>query len=143
MTRREFVASVHAAAGRGRARNHNHLVEVVFESFTQNTTTRSAQVGLRGASNADFNNRSSTTGWTNEDGGVTWSSLRSWNSDHGVLFGLPGVYVTLDLADYLGQSNPMLRWRYFSNSSQALAWQARRSQFLTFNTLDNRTFVLV
>lgn len=40
-----------------------NVVEVVYGSFTKNATARAAQVGLRGASNADFNNRTTTTNW--------------------------------------------------------------------------------
>jgi uncharacterized repeat protein (TIGR01451 family) len=42
----------------------SNLVEVVYGPFTQNATARTAQVGLRGASSADFNNRSGTGDWT-------------------------------------------------------------------------------
>jgi hypothetical protein len=35
------------------------------------------------------------------------------------------VYVTTDLAAYLGQSNLMLRWRYTWNDAQALGWYAQ------------------
>jgi hypothetical protein len=59
------------------------------------------------------------------DGGVTWASLRTWNSDQGAFQNTPGVYITVDLADYLGQSNLMLRWHYFWNDPQALGWYAQ------------------
>ncbi len=42
----------------------SNLVEVVYGAFAQNATARTAEVGLRGASNADFNNRSGTGAWT-------------------------------------------------------------------------------
>ncbi len=48
----------------------SNLVEVVYGPFTQNATNRTSQVGLRGAANTDFNNRSSTTGWTNTVAGT-------------------------------------------------------------------------
>jgi len=41
----------------------SNLVEVVYGPFTQNATNRTSQIGLRGASNADFNNRSGTGSW--------------------------------------------------------------------------------
>jgi hypothetical protein len=59
------------------------------------------------------------------DGGATWAPLRSYNTDQGVFQGTPGVYITTDLAPYLGQSNLMLRWRYFWNDPQALGWYAQ------------------
>ena len=59
------------------------------------------------------------------DGGATWTTLRSWNSDYGAFQNTPGVYMTVDLADYLGQSNLMLRWHYFWDNPQALGWYAQ------------------
>src|SRR3989344_5256278 len=48
-----------------------NLIHVVYGSFTQNATNRTRQVGLRGASNADFNNRTTTTDWTATTAGGT------------------------------------------------------------------------
>ena len=59
------------------------------------------------------------------DGGVTWTTLRTWNSDQGAFQNTPGVFPTVDLADYLGQPNLMLRWHYFWNDPQALGWYAQ------------------
>ena len=42
----------------------SNLVEVVYGAFTQNATNRTAEIGLRGATNADFNNRKGTGAWT-------------------------------------------------------------------------------
>jgi uncharacterized repeat protein (TIGR01451 family) len=47
----------------------NYRIEVVYGSFTP-VSTYTQQVGLRGASSADFNNRSSATGWTNTVAGT-------------------------------------------------------------------------
>ncbi|NHM03821.1 T9SS type A sorting domain-containing protein [Flavobacterium celericrescens] len=41
----------------------SNVIEVVYGSFLQNATARTRQVGLRGASNADYNNRTTTTDW--------------------------------------------------------------------------------
>ncbi|MGV8039660.1 MAG: hypothetical protein AB2L07_06140 [Thermoanaerobaculaceae bacterium] len=49
----------------------SNLVQVVYGSFTQNATNRVCQVGLRGASNTDFNNRASTGAWTASTAGAT------------------------------------------------------------------------
>lgn len=46
-------------------------IDVVYGSFTQNATNRTRQVGLRGASNADFNNRTTTTNWSATTAGGT------------------------------------------------------------------------
>jgi hypothetical protein len=59
------------------------------------------------------------------DGGATWAPLRIYTTDQGVFQSTPGVYVTTDLAAYLGQSNLMLRWRYVWNDAQALGWYAQ------------------
>jgi hypothetical protein len=59
------------------------------------------------------------------DGGVTWTTLRTWNSDQGAFQNTPGVFPTVDLAAYLGMSNLMLRWHYFWNDSQAMGWYAQ------------------
>jgi uncharacterized repeat protein (TIGR01451 family) len=47
----------------------SNVVEVVYGSFTENSSY-THQIGLRGTSNADFNNRSGTTGWTNTVAGT-------------------------------------------------------------------------
>ncbi|MEO6694902.1 MAG: hypothetical protein ABIY50_12280 [Ignavibacteria bacterium] len=39
-------------------------IDVIYGSFTVNATATTAQVGLRGATNADFNNRTTTTDWS-------------------------------------------------------------------------------
>jgi uncharacterized repeat protein (TIGR01451 family) len=46
-----------------------NVVELVYGPFTKNATNRTDQVGLRGATNADFNNKKTTTATTG-----------SWNS---------------------------------------------------------------
>lgn len=48
-----------------------NVVGVVYGAFTQNATSRTREVGLRGASNADFNNRSTTTDWAATSTGAT------------------------------------------------------------------------
>jgi hypothetical protein len=59
------------------------------------------------------------------DGGLTWAPLRTYITDQGAFQNTPGVYITTDLAPYLGQSNLMLRWRYYWNDPQALGWYAQ------------------
>jgi hypothetical protein len=48
-----------------------NLIEVVYGTFAQNATDRTRQVGLRGASNADFNNRTTTADWSATTAGGT------------------------------------------------------------------------
>ncbi len=59
------------------------------------------------------------------DGGATWAPLRTYTTDQGAFQNTPGVYITTDLAPYLGQSNLMLRWRYHWNTPEALGWYAQ------------------
>ena len=49
------------------------------------------------------------------DGGASWTTLLSWNEDHGSTHGLPGEEVLLDLAAYVGQEI-ILRWHYYDPS---------------------------
>lgn len=50
-----------------------NVVEVVYGMFVNNASTATAEVGLRGSTNADFNHRSVTTAgnWANSIAGVT------------------------------------------------------------------------
>lgn len=48
----------------------SNVIDVVYGGFVKNATPRTAQVGLRGNSNADFNNRTSTTDWAATTAGV-------------------------------------------------------------------------
>jgi hypothetical protein len=41
-----------------------NVIDVVYGSFTQNATNRTREVGLRGAANTAFNNRTTTTNWS-------------------------------------------------------------------------------
>ncbi len=59
------------------------------------------------------------------DGGATWTALRTWTTDQGAFQNTPGVFITTDLAAYLGQPNLMLRWHYFWNDPLALGWYAQ------------------
>jgi|GEM_PF-1344800 len=59
------------------------------------------------------------------DGGVTWAALRTYTTDQGAFQNTPGVFITTDLAPYLGQSNLMVRWRYHWNTPEALGWYAQ------------------
>jgi hypothetical protein len=46
-------------------------VQFVYGIMTNNATATTVQVGLRGSSNADFNNRTTTTDWVNSTAGAT------------------------------------------------------------------------
>jgi hypothetical protein len=45
-------------------------IEIVYGTVTNNATATTVQVGLRGASNADFNNRTTTTDWATSTAGT-------------------------------------------------------------------------
>jgi hypothetical protein len=47
-----------------------NTIEVHYGTFVQNATSQTRQVGLRGASNADFNNRSTSPNWSTTIAGV-------------------------------------------------------------------------
>ncbi|MDF2437677.1 MAG: hypothetical protein K0Q95_2053 [Bacteroidota bacterium] len=49
----------------------SNIIDVVYGSFVNNANTTTVQVGLRGATNADFNNRTSTSNWTATTAGAT------------------------------------------------------------------------
>ena len=59
----------------------SNKIEIVYGAFTVNTTPNTVQVGLRGASNADFNNRTTTTNWAaTTAGGVNTASCTLSNT---------------------------------------------------------------
>ena len=59
------------------------------------------------------------------DGGATWTTLLSWNEDHGAEGDPPGVDVDIDLSTYAGQSGLMLRWRYYDPNTGDWNWYAQ------------------
>ena len=59
------------------------------------------------------------------NGGTSWTTLLSWNEDHGGFRATPGEMVSIDLAAYLGQSDVMLRWRYYDPNTGDFDWYAQ------------------
>jgi hypothetical protein len=55
-------------------------MEVVYGSWTGAISNRTCQVGLRGATNTDFNNRTTTTNWAATTAGGTNAASCTWNS---------------------------------------------------------------
>jgi len=51
-----------------------NIIDIVYGSFTTNANSTTVQVGLRGASNADFNNRTTTTNWAATTAGAVNSA---------------------------------------------------------------------
>jgi hypothetical protein len=58
----------------------NNNIEVVYGSWSGSIATRTCQVGLRGATNADFNNRTTATNWAATTAGALNSSTCTWSS---------------------------------------------------------------
>jgi Zn-dependent metalloprotease len=60
------------------------------------------------------------------DGGATWTTLLSWNEDHGAFRDTPGEVVAVDLSAYANMSGLMLRWRYYDpNAGDDWNWYAQ------------------
>ena len=97
------------------------------------TELRSPMFSLVGWTGGDLNFKLNFQSWAGinrlsvditNNGGATWTTVRLYTTDQGVLQGLPGVNVTLDLTPWAGQANLMLRWRYYSTASSP-GWYAQ------------------
>ena len=53
------------------------------------------------------------------NGGATWTTVQSWNEDHGSSRALPGEDVTLDLWQFAGEEI-IVRWRYYDPSGSSV-----------------------
>jgi hypothetical protein len=57
------------------------------------------------------------------DGGASWTSILSWNEDHGGFLAPPGEDVDLDLAPYVSDGEEfMLRWHYYTDDPEPWDW---------------------
>ncbi len=74
----------------------------------------------------NYNNRDFLDLDISTDGGVTWTTLLSWNEDHpvGSLYSPPGEDVVVDLSPYIGQTI-ILRWHYYDPNSGDWDWYAQ------------------
>jgi hypothetical protein len=60
------------------------------------------------------------------DGGATWTTVLSWNEDHGGFFGPPGEQVVLNLDAAIGDAESFqVRWRYYDPNSGDFDWYAQ------------------
>ncbi len=61
------------------------------------------------------------------DGGATWTTVISWNEDHGGLNGTPGEEVAILLDDYIpaGAVSMIVRWHYYTTASDPWQWYAQ------------------
>jgi hypothetical protein len=59
----------------------SNVVDIVYGTFINNATAATAQVGLRGVSNLDYNNRdvNSTSVWGNSQAGASYTTFVSFN----------------------------------------------------------------
>ncbi|HEY3403795.1 MAG TPA: S8 family serine peptidase [Ohtaekwangia sp.] len=59
------------------------------------------------------------------DGGA-WTTVLSWNEDHGTFRGTPGEFVSVSLASYIGTASSFrLRWHYYDPNSGDWDWYAQ------------------
>lgn len=56
------------------------------------------------------------------DGGSTWTNELSWNEDHGGFRATPGEAINLNLSAYDGQSNVIIRFRYYDPNTGDYNW---------------------
>lgn len=59
------------------------------------------------------------------DGGATWTTLLSWNEDHGGFRRTPGAAVSIDLSPFAGMSGLKLRWHYYDPTTSDNDWYAQ------------------
>ncbi|MEM9329603.1 MAG: choice-of-anchor J domain-containing protein, partial [Bacteroidota bacterium] len=76
------------------------------------------RINYQNLENLDFLNVDITT-----DGGTTWTTMLSWNEDHGGFFELPGESVSIDLEPFVEEATQIqIRWHYFDPNADDWAW---------------------
>jgi len=59
-------------------------------------------------------------------GSSEWTTVLSWNEDHGTLFGTPGEFVSVALDEFLnGATSFRLRWHYYDPNTDDYDWYAQ------------------
>jgi len=97
-----------------------NVVSIVYgDHFNTATTVRTNQIGLRGANNSDFNNRVSTTGWTNTTVGTANNSSVSRDD---VIFPASGLTFTWTPITCIGPSGMSINT--ITTTSAGLSWNA-------------------
>ena len=97
-----------------------NVVSIVYgDHFNTATTVRTNQIGLRGASNSDFNNRVSTTGWTNTTVGTANNSSVSRDN---VNFPASGLTFTWTPSTCIGPAGMSINT--ITTTSAGLSWNA-------------------
>ena len=60
------------------------------------------------------------------DGGAGWTTVLSWNEDHGAFRATPGEDVNLDIsAEAADQANVIVRWHYYDPNTGDYDWYAQ------------------
>ncbi|QXD14069.1 S8 family serine peptidase [Rhodocaloribacter litoris] len=60
------------------------------------------------------------------DGGTSWTTVLSWNEDHGGFFGTPGENVTIDLSPYVSAGETFIvRWHAYNPNSGDWDWYSQ------------------
>ncbi|MCP4459487.1 MAG: S8 family serine peptidase [Cytophagales bacterium] len=105
----------------GRAEFDTELRSPAIETTGQPGLSLQYDVNYQNFASLDFLNTDIST-----DGGLTWTTMLSWNEDHGSFFGSSGEVVSIDLDPYLtGATNFILRWHYFDPNSGDWDWYAQ------------------
>ncbi len=66
--------------------------------------------------------------------GSGWTTLQHWDEDHGAFISLPGEDVSIDLTNYIGESNVMVRFRFYNDRIFAAGWYAQIDDVLVSGT---------
>lgn len=71
------------------------------------------------------------------DGGSTWTTMLSWNEDHGGFFSTPGELVTVSMDEFVqGASSMIVRWRYYNPNEGDWDWYAQIDDVVLFEEAD-------
>lgn len=100
-----------------------NAIDIVYGIVSQNvTTSRTSQVGLRGATSSDYNNRTSTTSWTGTTAGTSNSATVTRTN----LINPPsGLTFTWTPSSCLPAGNPTVT--SFTSNSATVTWTASTS----------------
>ena len=123
-----------------------NTIDVVYGSYTVNSASRLAQVGLRGNSNADFNNREVSNGintWATSTAGITNGVSCEVNN----VPLIPASGLTYTWTPPTAPAPPInMTFTAVSATSMTVNWNdnsTNEAGFYVYRSLDNITFTLV
>lgn len=138
-----------------RLKETSNVVEVVYGTFTNNSTTSEAEVGLGGATASDYNSRTTSTSWTSTTASTVNSDVCDISSTikpaSGLTFtwtppaictGTPTAGTASASTDSIciGVSFDLMLTGYTSNASGiTLQWQSASSMSGTFTNISGAT----